>query len=211
MDGLLHQDQPRQEPQPSQQRAAQDQSSQPPQEQGQQDGNREQFDIVSGQMIQWISSDEGYQSITKSLESGEPQQVMANILGRLMMMMNQGAYMSGKKIPPKILIQAGSEAARALSMVAQKMGVIDKSNEKDITENAFFDGIAMFATESAEEALTQEDRVRYTQLLDQIEQMAEQAEGQQTQPQQDQQPQQQGLLASRGQSPRTQQPQEGMA
>lgn len=154
------------------------QASQQPQQQAQpeqQDGTQEQYDIASGQMIQWVSSDEGYSAVTQALQAGEPQQAMARLIGRLLVMMNQSAYLSGKKIPPRVLFQAGMEVAKAISAIAQKLGVLDKSTEKEITEDAFFDGVALFGTESAKEALTDNDRSRYTQLIDEVEQMANQA------------------------------------
>ena len=154
------------------------QASQQPQQQAQpeqSEGTQEQYDIAAGQMIQWVSSDEGYSAVTQALQAGEPQQAMARLIGRLLVMMNQSAYLSGKKIPPRVLFQAGMEVAKAISAIAQKLGVLDKSTEKEITEDAFFDGVALFGTESASEALTDVDRSRYTQLIDEVEQMAAKA------------------------------------
>ena len=172
MTGLLQQAPP-QQAQPEQVKA---------QQQGQSEGSQEQYDIAAGQLIQWVSSDEGYQAVTESLQAGEPQQAMAKLIGRLLVMMNQSAYLSGKKIPPRVMFQAGMEVARAISAVAQKLGVLDAQSEKEITEDAFFDGVALFGTESASEALTDEDRNRYTQLIDEVEQMAAKANGGQSQP-----------------------------
>lgn len=167
MQGLLQQ--PQQAPQ------------QPQQDTG--EGTQEQYDVAAGQLIQWVASDEGYQVAEQALQSGDVQKSIAMLIGRLLTMMNQSAYLSGKKIPPKVLFQAGMEVARALSAIGQKIGVLDKQNEAQITEDAFFDGIVLFANESAEEALTPDDRARYTQLIDQVEQMASKAQPQ-TQPNQ---------------------------
>lgn len=164
MQGLLQNKQ--QQPAPQQPQEA---SAEPSQ------GSREQYDIAAGQLIQWIASDEGYQAVEQALKTGQPQQAIARIIGRLLTMMSQSAYLAGKKIPPKVLFVAGMDAARAMSVIAQKLGVIDVTNEKEIVENAFFEGVALFGEEASSEALTESDRASYAQLIDQVEQMAAKA------------------------------------
>jgi hypothetical protein len=55
--------------------------------------------------------------------------------------------------------------------VAQNKGIIDPAQEKEIAEAAFFDGLALFAKEAAEESLSEAERQRYIELLDMAEQI----------------------------------------
>lgn len=141
-------------------------------EQGQKKGGSQaQYDMAAGQMIKWLASDEGYNATVQSLRS-DPTQGMASLLGRLLTMVNQAAYMAGKSLSPNVLFQAGMEATKAVATIGMKEGILDKSNEAQIAEDAFFDGLAMFAQESQSEALSDESRQQFVQLIDAVEKMA---------------------------------------
>jgi hypothetical protein len=141
------------------------------------EGTQEQYDVVAGQALTYLYSKPGMQALQTNLSTQDPAAGMANMLGRLMVMSAQSATLAGKKIPPKVLFQAGMEVARAMSELGQKQGVLTKENEKQMTEDAFYNGVTLFAQEAGEEALTPSDREQYAQLLDLLEQMESKAAG----------------------------------
>jgi hypothetical protein len=192
MKGLIAQ---AQQPQPKGQRpqgpqapAQQGRPQQPPQgpggqpPQGQQQGKPQQeantqeaYDVATGQMLQFVYSPKGTEAVTGYIEAaGDPEQGMAKMIGRLLVMTVQSAQMNGKRLPPDLIMQSGIEVSRALSEVAQKNGLLDPAQEKAVTESAFFDGIAFFATEARAEALSDDERQRYIQLLDMVEKIESQ-------------------------------------
>jgi len=197
MQGILSGGQPPQgqgAPQAQQQQSPQNQQSKQSSE-----GTQEQYDIVAGQALTYLYSKPGLQAFQSSLSTQNPSAGMAEVLGRLMVMSAQSATLAGKKIPPKVLFQAGMEVARAMSELGQKQGALTKDNEKQIVEDAFYNGVTMFAQEAEEEALTQSDREKYAQLLDMLEQMETKARGgAQQQPAQGQQPQQAQPMPQQG-------------
>lgn len=138
----------------------------------QQANSQEAFDLAAGQMIKWLASDEGYQTAMTAMKS-DPEKGMAMIIGRLLTMVVQGATFSGKTLSPKVVFQAGIEASRALSALAIKAGILTKENEKQIGEEAFFSGLAMFGQEVSNEAMTDDMRAEYVKLIDVVEQMAQ--------------------------------------
>lgn len=138
---------------------------------------REMYQICAGQMLKWLYSDEGFEAATTMLQSGDPREGMARLIAQLLDMANDSAVMIGKKIPPEILFKSGMEVARALSEIAQKVGVLDEATEKDATEAAFYEAIALFAQSASQEALTEQDRQRFLELIDLLEQMEAQAGG----------------------------------
>lgn len=159
--------------QPAQQPAPQG-APQSPGQQGQEKqlNNQEAYDLATGQMLSFVYDDEGAEILQSSMQSlGDPQQAMARLLGRLLVMTVQSAMMSGKRIAPDLIFQGAIEVIRAISEVAQAQGLLDKSEEKQVAEAAFYDGLALFANEAQEEALTEEERQRYVQLLDMAEQI----------------------------------------
>ena len=181
--------QPRQPQQPQQPRQAQEQ---PPQGEPETVASQETYDVATGQMLQFIyDKEKGLAALERYTQaSGNVGEAMGRLLGRLLVMTVQSAVMSGKRIAPDLVFQGGIEAARALSEVAQKNGMLDKSQEKAVTEDAFFEGIALFATEAKEEALTDPERQRYIELLDKVEQMQAQGAGME-----DRKPQEQEMQA----------------
>ncbi len=146
------------------------QAQQAPQEQPKQGGGQEDYDMAAGQMLKWLASDEGYNAAVQSI-SNDPQQGMAMIIGRLLQMINQSAYMAGKQLSANVLFQAGMEATKAIASIGLKEGLLDKQSEAAMAEDAFFDGLAMFAQESQEEALTQESKQQFVKLIDGVEKM----------------------------------------
>ena len=150
--------------------------------QGQQQGKPQQevntqeaYDVATGQMLQLVYSQKGTEAVTGYIEAaGDPGQGMAKMIGRLLVITVQSAQMSGKRLPPELIMQSGIEASRALSEVAQKSGLLDPAQEKKVTESAFFDGLALFATEASAEALSDDERKRYIKLLDVVEKIESQ-------------------------------------
>jgi len=200
MQGLISQAQQQAPQQPSQpQQAPQgQQGGTPPQQAGQggQKGeqkrleSQEAYDLAAGQMLNFVYDEQGIEALTRMIQSsGDPVTGMARLLGRLLIGTTQSAAVSGKRIAPPLVFQAGIEVIRAISEVAQSRGLIDPANEKEIAEDAFYDGIALFAQEAAEEALTDDERQEYVKLLEVAEQM-----------------EQQGGMPQQGQNPQGQQP-----
>jgi len=131
--------------------------------------------VATGQMLNFVYDKGGIETLTASIQaSGDPQQGMARLLGRLLVMTVQSAMMSGKRIAPDLVFQGAIEVIRAISEVAQSQGLLDPAQEKEMAEAAFFDGLALFAKEAQAEALTEAERERYVTLLDKIEQLEQQ-------------------------------------
>jgi len=190
MQGLLKRGQqpPGQPAQPGAQpptQPAQAQPVQPGQQPGQdqQGAPREQtvvadqkaYDLATSQMLKFVYDQNGIDTLTQSIQStGDPQKAMARLLGRLLTMTVQSAMMAGKRIAPDLIFQGAIEVIRAISEVAQAQGLLDPKREKEVAEAAFFDGLALFATEARSEALTDQERQRYVELLDMVEQLDQQ-------------------------------------
>lgn len=167
----------------------QSEQAQNPQNAQQTADSQEAYDVAAGQMLSWIYDKAGVDALTRLIQStGDPQAGMARLFGRLLMMTAQSAALAGKRIAPPLVFQAGIEAIRALSEVAQKQGLLDPANEKEVAETAFYDGVTLFATEAKEEALTPDEREQYAALLEKVEEM-EQAGGMPQGEQSAQQPQ----------------------
>lgn len=144
---------------------------QQPQAQG--GSGQEDYDMAVGQMLKWVASDEGYGATVQALQS-DPQEGMAMLIGRLLQMSNQSAYMAGKQLSPNVIFQAGMEMAKAIASVGLKEGLLDKANEAQMAESAFLDGLAKFAQESQAEALTDQSKQQFMQLIDGVEKMMNQ-------------------------------------
>lgn len=159
-----------------------------PQQGAEQTANsQEAYDVATGQMLNFVYDQTGIEALTNLVQSsGDPQMGMARLFGRLLIMTTQSAVMAGKRVAPELIFQGGIEVIRALSEVAQAQGLIDPAEEQAIAEAAFFDGIALFANEAKEEALTPQEREQYVALLEQAEAMEQQARG--GQPSAEQQP-----------------------
>ena len=170
-----------QNPQPQQEMA----QNEPQAAQQEQADPKEAYNIASGQMLNFLYDDAGQQALASMAQSaGDPSAGMARLMARLLVTVEQGARLGGQKLPPEIIFKAGMELAAAMSELAQNMGLLDQSNEKEATENAFFEAITLFATEAGEEALTDDDRQVYVAMIDQIEEMAGASQGQPAQDQQ---------------------------
>ena len=137
----------------------------------------EAYDVAAGQMLSFVYDQQGVAALTQLVQASDPATGMARLFGRLLVMTTQSAVLAGKRVAPALVFQAGIEVIRALSEVAQKEGLIDPANEKEIAETAFYDGIALFATEAKEEALTADEREQYAILLQKAEEMERQAQG----------------------------------
>lgn len=159
---------------------AQESAPQQPQAAGQEQAadSQEAYDVATGQMLNFVYDQSGIEALTELVQStGDPQAGMARLFGRLLIMTTQSAVISGKRIAPQLVFQGGIEVIRALSEVAQAQGLLAPEQEKEVTEAAFYDGIALFATEAKEEALTNQEREQYAALLEQAEQMEQEARG----------------------------------
>lgn len=183
MAGLISQAQPAQStqaPAPNQGQPVA-QNPEKPAQKGAMD-SKEAYNVAAGQMLNFVYDEAGQKALMSMAQaSGDPGQAMSRLISRMLVTTEQSARMSGQKVPPDALFAAGMEVAAALSEVAQKNGLLDQSNEAEVTEAAFFDAIALFGQEASEEALTEEDRQAYVAMIDQLEAMAAQG-GQQAQP-----------------------------
>lgn len=179
MQGMMTQAQEQPAPQgaPQGQPPQQGQPQQPPQEQTTAD-TQEAYDVATGQMLSFVYDERGIQALTKIMKAtDDPAQGMARLFGRLLMSTVQSAVMAGKRVAPQLIFQAGIEVIRAMSEVAQSQGILTKDNEKQVAEQAFYDGIALFGNEAKDEALTPDERQQYVKLLEAAEQMEQKAGG----------------------------------
>lgn len=170
-----------------QQAAPQPEQGAPTPGQGQVADSQEAYDVATGQMLTYVYDGEGVTALTELMQSGGPSQGMARLFGRLLTMTAQSAAISGKRLAPALVFQGGIEVIRAMSEVAQANGLLSPEDEAEITTEAFYDGIALFATEAKEEALTAQEREQYVQILQKAEELERQGqtptEGQTEQPQ----------------------------
>lgn len=140
--------------------------------------SQEAYDLAAGQMLNFVYDEQGINALTQMVQAvGDPAAGMARLLGRLLMNTVQSAAMSGKRVAPPLVFQAGIEVIRAMSEVAQSRGIIQPENEKAVAEQAFYDGIALFGQEAQEEALTEDERQEYIKLLEVAEQMEQSQDG----------------------------------
>lgn len=145
---------------------------QPPQQQTQRKpkqakDSQETYDIFASLIQKFVFGD-AYDGIAKMLKSGQIQESMAFVLGGIIDKTVNASIVSGKKLPPKVIVQAGMELAKWLSEIAQKEGLLSKEEEKQVTENAFYHGMARFAQTAKEDALSPEEAQQYVQLLQMI-------------------------------------------
>lgn len=190
MAGMLSQAQESAQGQPTGQPQA-PQNPQSQQSQQQPVESQEAYDLTAGQMLNFVYGEQGIEALTNLIGNApDPAAGMARLFGRLLTMTTQSAAMAGKHLPPEMVFQAGIEVIRALSEVAQAQGLIDKASEKEIAETAFYDGMALFATEAKEEALTEEDRQQYAAFLQRAEELEQQSNGGLPDQQRSEQPQQ---------------------
>lgn len=140
---------------------------QPPKKLKQAKESQETYDIFASLIQKFVFGD-AYEGIAKMLKSGQIQEKMAFVLGGIIDKTVNASVVSGKKLPPKVIVQAGMELARWLSEIAQKEGVLSKEEEKQVTENAFYHGMARFAQSAKEDALSPEEAQQYVQLLQMI-------------------------------------------
>jgi hypothetical protein len=186
MAGMISQAQqsPQEAPQPQQNMA----QNEPNAAQNAPTNPEEAYNIASGQMLNFLYEDAGKEALTTMIQSAsDPGKGMARLMARLLVTVEQSARLAGQKLPPEVIFTAGMELAAAMSEMAQSEGLLDKTGEKEATENAFFEAISLFANEAGEEALTEGDRQSYVAMIDQIEEMAAGQQGQA--PQEAQQPQ----------------------
>ena len=146
---------------------------------------KEAYNIATGQMLNFLYDEQGQKSLATMIQSAAtPSAGMARLMARLLVTVEQSARLAGQKLPPDIIFKAGMELAAAMSEAAQSAGLLDQAQEKEATEDAFFEAITLFATEAGEEALTDDDRQAYVAMIDQVEEMAGASQGQSAQGQQ---------------------------
>jgi len=96
----------------------------------------------------------------------------ANGIGRVVGSLLSAAYRrlqeEGRTVTPGVMVQAGMIAAQAVGEMAQRMGIISADNEAEMVEGGFMIGLGRFGQSNAD-TLTQEQRQRYAELIDAME------------------------------------------
>jgi hypothetical protein len=125
---------------------------------------KDTYDIISSKIN--IAILNAYDETAKAMKSGNIAEVMADILYENMHKLSIALESQGKLIPARIMVAAGIDAARTLSSIAQKEGVIEKSQEKQITEDALYNAISMYAEKSN---MSPEQAQEYMQVIQSME------------------------------------------
>ncbi len=138
--------------------------------QGQQEGQgqqgKEMFDVLTGQMMNALYDSKDM--VLETLKAGG-QQESATVLARFMVMMINSLRMQGKRVEPGVMILAMVELSKALGELAIQAGVMD--DDPQMIEESFFAAIGKADEELQAEALGEQDRQQYAQLMQQMRQI----------------------------------------
>ena len=127
---------------------------------------KEMFGIITGQMMNALYDSKDM--VLEALQAGG-QQESATVLARFMVMMLNSLRMQGKRVPPGVMILAMVELAKGLGELAIQAGVMD--DDPRMIEEMFFAAIAKADDELQAEALGEQERQQYAQLMQQMRQM----------------------------------------
>jgi len=97
-----------------------------------------------------------------------PVEGIGRIVGSLMSATYKNLEQKGRTVTPGVMVQAGMVAAQAVGEMAGRIGIITPSNEAEIVESAFMDGIGRFGRNNSD-SLNPEQKQRYAQLIDSLE------------------------------------------
>ena len=122
--------------------------------------------LISAQMRNALYDSQ--ESIIESMRANG-QQESATVLARLMVMMINSLRMSGKRVEPGVMVLAMVDVAKALGELAVQAGVMD--DDPMMVEESFFAGMAKADDELQAEALGEQDRQQYAQLMQTMRQM----------------------------------------
>lgn len=98
----------------------------------------------------------------------EPVEGIGRIVSGLMGATYKTITDEGREIPPGVMFQAGMMASQAVGEMAMRMGIIDEANEAETVESGFMMGIGSFGRANAG-SMSPEERERYGQLIDGME------------------------------------------
>lgn len=170
MNGLLQQEQPQQ--------------AQQAQQQGQQPGDMQQkgqqvYKKIVEMALGFAYSEQGTAMIKQGLElqGGDFTKNAGNVMAKLMMRIMISASTAGKKLPPKMLFQAGMEIASAITEMGQAMGVTD--GEKGVAKSVFYAGLTIAGRELPDEVLTPQEKQEFVALIRSVQQLDSQGGKQQ--------------------------------
>lgn len=180
MNGLLQQEQPQQAPQ------------QPHQGGNEQQNGQQIYKKIVEMALGFAYSEQGTEMIRQGLqlEGAKFVQNAGNVMAKIMMRLMISSSTAGKKLPPKMLFQAGMEIASAITEMGQAMGVTDGA--KGVAKEVFYAGLTITGRELPDEILTPEEKQQFVQLINQVKQMDDQGQAQQQGPQDQPQPEQPG-------------------
>ena len=98
-----------------------------------------------------------------------PSEGIGRIVGSLLSASYQSLREKGRTVTPGVMVQAGMVAAQAVGEMATRMGVLSAEAEPEIVESAFMLGMGRFGEQNAD-TLKPEQRKRYSELIDSMEQ-----------------------------------------
>lgn len=153
-------------------------------QQGQRPGDMQQkgqqiYKKIVEMALGFAYSEQGTAMIKQGLElqGGDFTQNAGNVMAKLMMRIIISASTAGKKLPPKMLFQAGMEVASAITEMGQAMGVTDGA--KGVAKNVFYAGLTIAGRELPEGVLTPQERQAFAELIRSVQQKDSQGGGQQ--------------------------------
>lgn len=148
------------------------QGQQPPQ-QGQRDGRvdvdpeqaQAMYDALMQGMLGFLY-EEGLPMVREALQTIEdPVEAMARVINNIMTTTFYALSQQGKTVPPGILFQGGMELSRAVGELAVKLQRLPPQGNGEAIEGAFMMALAMFGKTVGQNALTDQQRQRFGEMI----------------------------------------------
>lgn len=164
-----------------------------------QGGSQVDYDPQSGQQMYQKLTEAMLQSLYGPMleqaremleqQPDQPAEAIGRIVSTLMTTVYQRLADNGNTVPPGVMFQAGMEVAKAVGELASEIGLIPKGQNAEPIEAGFMLAMAKFGQSTAKD-MAPEQRQRYAELIQTMQQARKQNRGQQPQGQpQPQQPQ----------------------
>lgn len=110
--------------------------------------------------------DSASQIIERSAD--QPTEAIGRVTGSLLSAAYNSLKEKGRTVTPGVMVQAGMVASQAVGEMATRMGVLSAEAEPEVVESGFMMGMGRFG-EMNSDKLTPEQRQRYAELIDGME------------------------------------------
>ena len=165
MQGVLSQTGGQDQPMPQEQAPQQQRQSMRSGEKRQ--GTPAEVQTIADFVMSFFYSEQGLAQLDQRINDPES---LSSLIGRMLTTVVQSSVAErGQPVPPEVLMPAAIKIGKGLGELAAQTYKME--GEAEIIEPAMFKGIAKFAKEAKEEALSQEERQAYVQLLGQLNDM----------------------------------------